>query len=96
MRANLPQRRKSPGLEQQEWELIDSLFFDAPPGPFGGRPRTPSRDCFEAVWWIRSSGRRWTDLPRHYPSPTTCLRRFREWDQSGVWQLAESKLMRKM
>lgn len=92
MRMNRVAGKSDPRLQEAEWDRIDYLFFDPPPGPFGGRPRASSRACFEAVWWVRARDGKWDELPRQYPSVSTCLRRFREWQSSGIWRVATSRL----
>ena len=51
----------------------------------GGRPWTDSRKVLEGILWILRSGARWQDLPEEFPSPTTCWRRLRDWEEQGVW-----------
>lgn len=34
------------------------------------------------------SGTYWKDLPPQYPSPSTCWRRLRDWEEQGVWLAA--------
>lgn len=35
---------------------------------------------------VPHTGPRWQDIPREYGSPTTCRRRLKEWQESGVWE----------
>ena len=39
----------------------------------------------EGILWILRTGARWKDLPKRYPSPSTCWRRLRLWEDEGVW-----------
>lgn len=50
----------------------------------GGRPAADDRRCFEGILWVLRTGARWKDLPREFPSPSTCWRRMNEWAESGV------------
>lgn len=59
-------------LTDEQWNLISDLFPDVPPRPKGGRPPAPVRACVEGILWILRSGARWKDLPKHFPSSTTC------------------------
>ena len=52
-----------------------------------------SRECLEGVIWELRSGARWKDLPRSFPSYTTCWRRFAQWSLDGVWDRAWSRLV---
>jgi transposase len=39
----------------------------------------------EGILWVLRSGARWKDLPKCYPSPTTCWRRLGDWERKGIW-----------
>lgn len=52
----------------------------------GGRPRADDRACFEAILWILWTGAPWRALPETYPSPSTCWRRLRDWEEDGTWE----------
>jgi transposase len=75
-------------LTDEQWNLISDLFAETPIGPKGGRPVAASRGCVEGILWILRSGARWKDLPKHFPSATTCWRPHRQWTKSGIWQVA--------
>ena len=72
------------GLTQQQWAAI-RLHLPAPKvAPRGGRPRIPDRRCFEGILWILWTGAQWSELPRRYGSPSTCWRRLKPWEETGV------------
>src|SRR5437879_9841040 len=50
----------------------------------GGRPWRDPRDVLNAVLWILRTGAPWADLPRRYPPPSTCHRRFQQWARDGT------------
>lgn len=75
-------------LTDELWNLIDPLLPEARHSPNGGRRRADRRLVFEGILWVLRSGARWKDLPDVYPSPSTCWRRLREWEASGVWLAA--------
>ncbi|HEX5103422.1 MAG TPA: IS5 family transposase [Pirellulaceae bacterium] len=81
-------------LTDERWNLISDLFHEPPRRPQGGRPPAPARGCFEGILWILRSGARWKDLPKHFPSSTTCWRRHKEWTEAGVWKTAWARLVR--
>ena len=85
-----------PELTDEQWLLIEDLFPEVQPSPQGGRPRAATRACVEGILWILRSGARWKDLPRHFPSPSTCWRRFDAWTQAGIWPRAWSRLLRRL
>jgi transposase len=70
-------------LTDQQWEVI------APHLPLRkrtGRPRADDRKTLEGILWVLRNGARWQDVPREYGTPTTCWRRLRQWEESGVWE----------
>lgn len=66
-------------LTDEQWHLIADRFPETPVGPKGGRPGVASRPCVEDILWTFRSGARWKDLPKHFPSTTTCWRRHKQW-----------------
>src|SRR5215472_7024032 len=72
-------------LTDAQWEKIRPLLPKRPKRPQGGRPPKDDRKVLEGILWILRSGARWCDLPDEFPSPTTCWRRLRDWEEQGVW-----------
>jgi transposase len=72
-------------LTEAQWLRIERLLPKEKPSPRGGRRRIDDREVMEGILWVLRSGARWKDLPREYPSATTCWRRLREWEETGVW-----------
>jgi transposase len=72
-------------LTDEQWEAISRLPQVGRAHPVGRRP-TDDREVLEAVLWVMRYRARWQDLPREYPSPRTCQRRLRRWQESGQWE----------
>jgi transposase len=72
-------------LTDEQWSRIEPLLPKAKPSSKGGRHRVNDRRCFEGILWVLRSGARWKDLPQQYPSPSTCWRRLRDWEEQDVW-----------
>ena len=70
-------------LTEKQWKAIEPLL---PKLKSGGRPWKNNRLVFEGILWILRTGARWKDLPEKYPSPSTCWRRLKMWDDEGVWE----------
>ena len=73
-------------LNDAQWELIEPLL----PAPMRlkdkrGRPWASNRVCLEGILWILQTGVAWRFLPDKYPSPATCWRRLKQWEEQGVW-----------
>jgi transposase len=81
-------------LTDEQWQLISDLFPEHEYRPSGGRPIADSRACVEGILWVLKSGARWRDLPKHFPSPSTCWRRHGAWTRNGIWAQAWSRLLR--
>jgi transposase len=77
--------REQSELTNQQWAKLAPLLPELKPSPKGGRWPIPNRPCFEGILWVLRSGARWKDLPKRYPSPSTCWRRLRDWEKQGVW-----------
>src|SRR5580704_9077481 len=72
-------------VSDEQWIRIERHLPKPKRSRKGGRPRADDRGCFDGILWILRSGARWKDLPKEYPSPSTCWRRLAEWEYSGVW-----------
>ena len=71
-------------LTDAQWDQIRPHLPAAPRRPTGGRPTADARRCFEGILWILWTGAPWSELPPRYGSPSTCWRRLRQWEVSGV------------
>lgn len=70
-------------LSEKQWKKIEPLL---PKLKSSGRPWKKNREVLEGILWVLRSGARWKDLPQEYPSPSTCWRRLRDWEDEGVWE----------
>ena len=77
--------KKEQFVTDKQWAKIEPLLPEYKPSPKGGRKRKGNREVFEGIAWVLRSGARWQDLPKAYPSPTTCWRRLQEWEEQGLW-----------
>lgn len=74
-----------PMLTEEQWNKLEPLLPEFPRSKKGGPKPVNSRDCFEGILWVLRSGARWKDLPKTYPSSSTCWRRLRDWEECDVW-----------
>lgn len=77
--------RHDPELTDEQWSKIEPLLPPPKASRRGGPRPIPNRPCFEGILWVLRSGARWKDLPEKYPSPSTCWRRLRDWEEQDVW-----------
>jgi transposase len=72
-------------LSEKQWLKIEPLLPKPKPSVKGGRPPADNRAVVEGILWVLKTGARWRDLPPQYPSPSTCWRRLRDWEEQDVW-----------
>ena len=80
-------------LSDEQWFLIEDLFEWHAPTRAGGRPPIPARAVLDALIWMLKNGGAWKDLPKCFPSESTCRRRLREWTETGVLTEVWSRLV---
>ena len=69
-------------LTEKQWKRVEPLL---PKLKSNGRPWKKNRETLEDILWILRTGARWKDLPERYPSPSTCWRRLKLWEENGTW-----------
>ena len=72
-------------INDEQWKRLKPLLPEPKKNVKGGRPPINNREVLEGILWILRTGARWQDLPDRYPSPSTCWRRLRLWEDQGVW-----------
>ena len=77
--------REQSELTDAQWRKVAPLLPEPKASPRGGPKPIPNRPVFEGILWILRTGARWQDLPARFPSPSTCWRRLRDWEEQGVW-----------
>jgi len=77
--------RRGVRLTDKQWAKIAPLLPRLRRHPKGGRPWTDSRAVLDGILWVLKTGARWRDLPAEDPSPSSCLRRLKLWEEQGVW-----------
>jgi len=77
--------RKDRFLTEKQWRKIEPLLPARKPTPKGGRPPCENREVLEGILWILRTGAPWADLPKEYPSASTCWRRLSQWQEEDIW-----------
>ena len=84
-------------INDKEWGAIEPHLSKAPPKQTRrGRPRLDDRKLFEGILWILITGSMWHELPREYPSKSSCHRRFQAWCRDGSWLRLQKALIRRL
>ena len=78
--------RQGVRLSDAQWAKIEPHLPRVPRSPRGGRPWVDHRAVIDGILWVLKTGARWRDLPSEYPSPATCWRRLKRWDEDGTWE----------
>jgi transposase len=69
-------------LSDEQWTNLEPLL---PKERSRGRPWANNRRVLEGLLWLLKTGARWRDLPKEYPSASTCWRRLRRWEEQDIW-----------
>jgi len=69
------------------WSIIQPLLPPRPDQSRGGGQWRDDRAVLSGILFILRTGMAWQDLPGElgYGSGSTCWRRLRDWQKSGVW-----------
>lgn len=82
-------------LTDEQWSFIKPIIPpNELPSKRRGRPYICPRKILEGVLWVLKTGARWRDLPKEYPSNSTCHRRFQSWCKLGVMEKILQRLAR--
>lgn len=73
-------------LSDAQWDRIKHLIPELLSQPKGGRPPDSQRACLEGILFVLLTGCQWEKLPKCFPSPSTCWRRFDEWTRFGIFE----------
>jgi transposase len=84
-----------PLLSDELWDQVEAVLPKHAPDPRGGAPRKGDRGCLEGILHVLKTGCQWQRLPpsEHWPSGSTCWRRFAEWTGAGVWPQVHRRLL---
>ena len=78
--------RRGVRVTDAQWATIEPHLPRLPRSRGGGRPWVENRAVIDGILWVLKTGARWRDLPSEYPSPATCWRRLKRWDDDGTWE----------
>ncbi len=77
-------------VSDEEWAILERHI---PKAKVGGRPRSVDmREIVDAIFYVLRSGCSWRLLPHDLPNWKTVYDYYRQWRQSGEWELLNSAL----
>lgn len=80
-------------LTDKQWKKLESLLPEPEQSIKGGQHPAPNRACLEGLLWLLRSGARYKDVPKHFPSGSTCWRRLKWWYEQGALLNAWQKIL---
>jgi transposase len=77
------------------WEAIAPLLPPEPVQAHGGPRRVPHRAALGGILYVLRHGVPWCRLPHAlgFGSGSTCWRRFRRWQELGIWQRVHQTIL---
>lgn len=79
-----PKRRYPTDLTDRQWQLVEPVIPDPPPGPAGRPPEHPKREIVNAILYHVRAGGAWRMLPKDFPPWQTVYGYFARWREDGT------------
>ncbi|GHT45165.1 hypothetical protein FACS189454_04210 [Planctomycetales bacterium] len=70
-------------ISDTDWQRFEKFLPEPKASPDGGQKHTSNRACLEGLLWLLRSGARYKDMPKYFPSGSTCWLRLQFWAQQG-------------
>jgi len=87
-----PKRRYPTDVTDRQWELVEALLPDPPPGPAGRPVVHDKREIVNAILYHVRAGGAWRMLPKDFPPWQTVYGYFRDWSNDGTLQALHDAL----
>jgi putative transposase len=71
-------------VNDELWEIIQSILDDLDPPAPTGRPRTGQRDALNGIIYVMRSGCQWNQLPQQFGDDSSVHRTMQRWIAKGV------------
>ena len=71
-------------LTDEQWELVCPLL--PPERGSVGRPPDDHREVLGGILWVARTGSSWREMPEEYGDFTTAYKRWRQWEERGLWR----------
>jgi transposase len=73
-------------VNDQLWEIIQSILEELDPPAMTGRPRTGQREALDGIIYVMRTGGQWNQLPRKFGDDSSVHRTMQRWIARGVFQ----------
>ena len=73
-------------LSEAEWRILKGLLPIEAENRGRGRRPEQNRSIINGILWRLRCGTPWRDVPPKYGNWNTIYRRFRRWNEAGVWE----------
>ena len=70
-------------LTDEQWALVRPLL--PPQRGLIGRPPNDHRAVLGGILWVEMTGSSWGEMPEEYGDFTTAYKRWRLWEERGLW-----------
>jgi putative transposase len=71
-------------VNDELWEIIQSILDDLDPPAPTGRPRTGQREALNGIIYVMRSGCQWNQLPQQFGDDSSVHRTMQRWIAKGV------------
>jgi putative transposase len=73
-------------VNDELWEIIQSILEELDPPAATGRPRTGQREALDGIIYVMRTGGQWNQLPRKFGDDSSVHRTMQRWIARGVFQ----------
>jgi putative transposase len=73
-------------VNDELWEIIQSILNELDPPAATGRPRTGQREALDGIIYVMRSGCQWNQLPEQFGDDSSVHRTLQRWIAKGVLQ----------
>ena len=73
-------------VNDELWEIIQSILEELDPPAATGRPRTGQREALDGIIYVMRTGGQWNQLPGKFGDDSSVHRTMQRWITRGVFQ----------
>ena len=73
-------------VDDELWEIIESVLDELDPPAKTGRPRTGQRQALNGIIYVMRTGGQWNQLPQEFGDDSSVHRTLQRWIAKGVFE----------